>query len=949
MLGCLNPEFRRRGMRAKFTISRCPEDMQSDEDYYNAYGATADYYATEHNGLQPRGFSKKKRRPKPCIKKQQDNTSSSENEMQKTNDNGPPCVEEPSQLIMLNSIENSPIPLLAPEEPLSLDDIYSHSPQKPLFKVLPSDAFPAEEGPSAMPGQHFQGASLPGSSVIHEEAHNNQTSFQTATNLNTELAVLKVYKPTQEVEIDQVNSTQQEKEKNIPPLEKMEGFSKVHVTTAHPKESIDGKDSAENLNAEKSFLKINNLPDLYTEHLDSRLPENALLEELDTAQKWNTTTLAPDATAGPEMMSFVDGSTSLNVSGTTSPLDNLLNQPIIHDRSLEIQSTNLSTLKTSRGAEDLALQSYSTTSHASNSYSSHKASLQENVSFITREALQTEKMAATSQQETSFTIIGNLGTSAPLKEDFPLVNGVAHTVSHDQDINSRPLRKGFQSHETETIAQLRLDTVTRSPTVLNEYSSLFEQNDATADSDRLTDNPKVTNKAVYTTDILDSNEISSMYPFHGAQENGGLTLKESFPKAGQGKGLSGRGNGLLARFDVVHNRKNIPASHGILDISGEQKLVQDSLTEDTTVGLPKVNLSEKNEVFHYRSLPPSQRVNLGNYRSSKELVKLKMESNLEKRSLKLRRAASEETQGAAAEGTSNLGKREGRAQALLSGSFFKLSNKSKTSIPRTPLRDETAGNHGATSPGRTTSSSSPLPSSIQYSPAPHYLSSPDSQAERVHPVTQNGSSQRVDTITIPSYSRTKTGLGDNDTESKVGLTLPIFVGERTTNASSVPQNTGRQMNESGEAPVMRHADPETDLQVQLRSDQETFNSEGDIVPSDGTIQTFTWNEKEEAAGNPMQKFLRGESRVPGLIHVAASMKRSGLNKSEVTDSLRPLKETSEYDDYSIAEESQEFDIYGEVDQDPRTFAGKVRQYYIAAEEVMWDYGSQISSPYLRDK
>ncbi|XP_015282008.1 PREDICTED: coagulation factor VIII [Gekko japonicus] len=241
MLGCLNPEFRRRGMRAKFTVSRCTENTPGDEDYYSEYEETADYYATEHNELQPRGFSKKKRRPKPCIKKHQDNTSSSENEMQMTNDNRPPCIEEPSQLIKLSSTENSPSPLMAPEEPLFLEDMYSPPPQEPLFKVLPSDPFPAEEGPSAMPGQRFQGASLSGSSsVVHEEAHKNESSLETAANLNTELAVLKIYKPTQEAVIEQINSTQQEKGKNIPPLVEMEGFFEGHVTTAHPKELVDG-------------------------------------------------------------------------------------------------------------------------------------------------------------------------------------------------------------------------------------------------------------------------------------------------------------------------------------------------------------------------------------------------------------------------------------------------------------------------------------------------------------------------------------------------------------------------------------------------------------------------------------------------------------------------------------------------------------------------------------
>ncbi|XP_077165346.1 coagulation factor VIII [Paroedura picta] len=923
MLGCLNPEFRRRGMRAKFTISRCNEDTHTDEDYYSEYETKTDYNVNQHDELQPRGFSKKKRRPKPCIKKHQHNTSSSENET-KTNDKRPPCTEEPSQLIMLNSRESFPSSLLPPEEPLSLDDIYSPLLPASHLKALPSDVLPAEEGPLAMPGQRFQGASLSASSpVVPEEAHNNESSLETATNLNAEVAEV------------------------FPHLEKMDGFFDVHVAPADSKEFVDGRDFAGNqyLNAEKSSLKIdNNLLDLHTVHLDSRFPENQALEELDRTQKWNTTKLRPNAPAVPEMMSFVDRNIFLNMSGTSSPLDDMLSKPIIH-KSDEIQSNNPSTLKTKPGTEDLALQSYNTTSNASTGYSSHKAAPQENVSFIAREALQTEKMATTSQVERS-TIRGNQGTSVPLK-NFLFVNGVAHTVSH----NLRTPGKRFQSHETETAAQLSLDTVTRNPAVLNKHSSLLAQNNVAADSDRLTDNP---NRAVYMSDILDSNEISPMSPFHVAQD---LTLKERFPKGSQGKGLSGTGNGFWGRFDVVHNRKKIPTSLGTLDIPEKQNLVQDSLIEDTTISLPKVNLSEKNEVFRDRSLPPSQQADLGIYRSSKEHAELKLGSTLEKRSLKLRHARSEESYGVAAEGTNNLGKMEGKAQALLSGPFFKLNNKSKPSVPRKALRDESAGNHGATSPGRTPSLLSPLSSSIQDSPAPYYLNSHDSQAVRVQLVAQNDGAQRVDATATPSYSRTKIGLGDKDTETKARLTLPTFVGGQTTKSSSVPPKTSRQTTEAGvsetlDPPVMRTVDPETDLQLQLRgssSHQEAFNGEGDIAPSDGTRQTSTWKEKEEAAGKPVEKLLSSESTAPGLVHVETSLNPFDLDEPEVAESLRPLKETSEYDDYSVAEEGQEFDIYGEVDQDPRTFNGKVRQYYIAAEEVMWDYGSQISSPYLKDK
>uniref|UniRef100_A0A8C0H708 Plastocyanin-like domain-containing protein n=1 Tax=Chelonoidis abingdonii TaxID=106734 RepID=A0A8C0H708_CHEAB len=46
-------------------------------------------------------------------------------------------------------------------------------------------------------------------------------------------------------------------------------------------------------------------------------------------------------------------------------------------------------------------------------------------------------------------------------------------------------------------------------------------------------------------------------------------------------------------------------------------------------------------------------------------------------------------------------------------------------------------------------------------------------------------------------------------------------------------------------------------------------------------------------------------------------------------------------------DTEEFDIYGEEDQDPRTFTGRVQQYFIAAVEVLWEYESQKPQHFLK--
>uniref|UniRef100_A0A8B9GK98 Coagulation factor VIII n=1 Tax=Amazona collaria TaxID=241587 RepID=A0A8B9GK98_9PSIT len=44
---------------------------------------------------------------------------------------------------------------------------------------------------------------------------------------------------------------------------------------------------------------------------------------------------------------------------------------------------------------------------------------------------------------------------------------------------------------------------------------------------------------------------------------------------------------------------------------------------------------------------------------------------------------------------------------------------------------------------------------------------------------------------------------------------------------------------------------------------------------------------------------------------------------------------------------EDFDIYGEEEHDPRSFQGEVRQYFIAAVEVMWEYRNQRPQHFLK--
>ncbi|XP_061862790.1 coagulation factor VIII isoform X3 [Colius striatus] len=93
-LGCLNPEFRDRGMHAKFIVSQCQHEQYPDEEDYVDY--EEENYAFD---FQPRGFSKRKRWPKPCVKEQMNNVTSSRNEAKKPR----LCLPQPSRGALLGN------------------------------------------------------------------------------------------------------------------------------------------------------------------------------------------------------------------------------------------------------------------------------------------------------------------------------------------------------------------------------------------------------------------------------------------------------------------------------------------------------------------------------------------------------------------------------------------------------------------------------------------------------------------------------------------------------------------------------------------------------------------------------------------------------------------------------------------------------------------------------
>lgn len=83
-------------------------------------------------------------------------------------------------------------------------------------------------------------------------------------------------------------------------------------------------------------------------------------------------------------------------------------------------------------------------------------------------------------------------------------------------------------------------------------------------------------------------------------------------------------------------------------------------------------------------------------------------------------------------------------------------------------------------------------------------------------------------------------------------------------------------------------------------------------------------------------------------HAPGHRERPLLNNGTYLSPSRLKADKPDYDEYGDTEQTMEdFDIYGEEEHDPRSFQGEVRQYFIAAVEVMWEYGNQRPQHFLK--
>ncbi|XP_007433397.1 coagulation factor VIII [Python bivittatus] len=601
---------------------------------------------------------------------------------------------------------------------------------------------------------------------------------------------------------------------------------------------------------------------------------------------------------------------------------------------------------------------------------------------------------------------GNLQNSTSLSEDFFLGNNSIHTVSHNEAIDA--MKQSPQDNESEKIMQLRINPTVGLPDLLNKENSLFLKKDEAMYSDRWTD---IMDRALYINDIENDNDRFPINPSSTNKTIDSLPLQGDFQEKNQDNILSGKesisrlsvapsktsvtnSHGALNIFmdqNVTQNR-SADTILSIPQINSSEKgdiLHQGGTSPSQLAGLGKGTSSKTEESQSKLNIQSPEKSTDGIKSVSCQQRSHDCSRQLGERSVKPQEVTLDEIADRAEMERKTSSKRDERVQPLLN--FLRTSNKTKVSITRTPLTDRAKGDHQITNDNRTTASYYSLLNIIQ------------------HDLNLSQTTKDVSNTTVIS-NNFRTETKDHNMEMRLGLASAVFANGNISEANSLPPKNTEQIHTSGlfstpkDAPVMRQAGPETLLQLQLRKSSVDQGQMLRNEPLKGTIkrEEVKISAQQAPAANdllsqdhlPFSQAIQGQplkeinssKEVNGFndeqsdtpisrdetpvfkgkegreevgvsfskdsgarFHVKVSRTPLGDNQPAEKRISRPMKEKFDYDDYSNTEETKEdFDIYEEEEQDPRMFTGKIRQYYIAAVEVIWDYGSHISSPYLRD-
>lgn len=883
-LGCLNPDFRDRGMHAKFTVSQCQ---------YEQYTGEEDYVYPEEEAVfefQPRGFSKRK---KSCVNEQLNNITSSRNEIEKTR----LCLTEHGALLSngttsdLSSnststflgtmpnphdISTSSLPEMS-YDPVSYESFLE---DEELSKIISQD-----EGFGAVPpGEHLVSVSGRVHGTVSSE-EDQQWLHQATAAPGDALAGMKVRKISELQE--PVKGMTVQSGGSIENLE-----AEPQKTTIPPTslwDSIAYAAGKAPLQENRSSIHQNDLEhNLALQDVSSQGNEDKLLNRADKISS-NLYDSGETISTAPSLSIDHNSSSTLN-NPSASPdetEDNRTSHAVVPSHTRES--------KASQRPHKVVSQDFYETSEEQNVSLSDKALPGE---IFTDES---NFLPAKSGTEKASGLAKGLldTTSADTNELEP--SSYVMTEERDEVILKEMFQDAKELAELDSIAFSESNVVTNDtrpfPSGFLKSSEQFLRHRVTA---RSTNGPDRRPKQARSLESrgLGLPNISSRKPLSDGKTTE-QDVASQLPDAAVNKEAP-KACGPHSPFCITHFKKRSLVS---------------SNTFPEVLAAPQ-SLEGKSNMVERRLHPGRDAV------QADEIYpegRLSTDSGVQ--------GSSDGAQG------SSDGAQHSRDSFPSQGALGTGSAVSSSQRQVTAEAADLASNWEPVSPGAVVNMGdlhSPALAELQPGRAVVWGASESEQAQgRSHMEEETNSVEQLGWFS-PEPQQLKANATEDHVpgrmsgQSPEGMSLKSAIRE---NCSLSPSSPPR--NNSPKKPAEYVQDTPQGCQVLGREDilREIGKTEGQGLGEP----------KEDAESNS----TAGErSHIPG--------QRDEPDLSNRTHSSPSKTAKTDYDEYSATEQTMEdFDMYGEEEHDPRSFQGEIRQYFIAAVEVMWEYGDQRPQHFLK--
>ncbi|XP_074738788.1 coagulation factor VIII isoform X2 [Strix uralensis] len=920
MLGCLNPDFRDRGMRAKFTVLQCQNEEYPDgEDYVD--------FEEEEGAFefQPRGFSKRKRWRRPCVNEQLNNVTSSRNKTEKPR----LCLTEPSHGALLN---NGRI---------------SDPPSNDTSTLLGTIPHPHDISMSSLPEINYEPVSYESFLEDEEELSNIISQGEGFGTLPPGEHLASVS--------GRVHGT----------VSSEEGQQGLHQATPAPEDALAGK-------------KVTKISEVQDPVKRTVIQSGGTLEILK-AEPQKTTT---HATSLWDSMAYAASRAALQENGGSFHQNDLE-----HNLGLQDMTSQGAEDKLLRGADKISLNLYKSketintepalsTDHNSSSTLDNPASSDETEDNRTSHAVvqshTRESNYLSNELDARLERRPHKVVSQGFYESFEGKNvsfsdlGPSKTVQEQiltDESNSLPAKSGMEQEASElTKGTSLLETTFAHTNDLEPSSYIMTEERDELILEAVFQNVTAT-KELAEVDSLAFPESNIMANDTRQSPNASLNSPEQFlrhrapapsmssPRWRPRQARSLESRGLMHGLGLPNTSwpgSRVPASEGN---RAEQDLASQTPETATNTKTPKAcgphslfcsSRSKKRSLVSSNTLPEVM-VAQQSLEEKSNVVEGRLHSGRDVPQALLGHSADEthperkpSTDGgvqSSSEGAQHS-RRSFPTQGALGSEVAVAASSSE--MQAAAAAADLSSNWDPVSLGTVEHPrglQSPVLAKLQLGRGSAWGAPGREQAQGRSQMEEETNSVEQ----LSQFSPQPQQLKANNTEDYMPENMS------GQNPEEIPMKPASKENYSlsPSSPAHKHSTPKKTAKYEQASPDgwQVLRGE-DVLGENG-------QREHQGLGEPKEDG-EGNSTAWKRNHAPGHRERLALNNRTRSSPMRPKADKLDYDEYGDTEQTMEdFDIYGEENHDPRSFQGEIRQYFIAAVEVMWEYENQRPQHFIK--